>query len=85
MRYRQSGDADEQTVRKSTAQLINTQRSDDGWAQTTDMSDAYATGTVPNHRSSERNSPKCRGQIDLAHEATIGLSPRRRRATARFR
>jgi hypothetical protein len=39
--------ADEQTVRRSAEELIETQRSDGGWAQTPDMeSDAYATGSA---------------------------------------
>ncbi|MDP7017494.1 MAG: prenyltransferase/squalene oxidase repeat-containing protein [Pirellulaceae bacterium] len=40
-------DADEKTVAKSVAELIDAQRDDGGWAQTTDLkSDAYATGTA---------------------------------------
>jgi len=40
-------DADEDTVKKATSELINSQLDDGGWAQAAGMdSDAYATGTV---------------------------------------
>ncbi len=40
-------DADETTVGKATAELLQLQRKDGGWAQTSEMkSDAYATGSA---------------------------------------
>jgi N-acyl-D-amino-acid deacylase len=40
-------DTDDETVRRATAELLEAQRKDGGWAQTSDLkSDAYATGSV---------------------------------------
>ena len=40
-------DTDEETVRRAMAELLEAQRKDGGWAQTSDLkSDAYATGSV---------------------------------------
>ncbi|MBC8290468.1 MAG: hypothetical protein H8E37_09140 [Planctomycetes bacterium] len=47
MRLLRYVEADEETIRKATAELLRLQRKDGAWAQTSEMkSDAYATGST---------------------------------------